>query len=868
MTTTKKTRKMTKLEKAEKKNIDHNKKLATKARKKLSTTLNWMDVKKVDHDCIIIERNKKKYYIKGIKIKPHNLFLDEQAIQMQWLEKIRFAFNQLNCDMWFGFVYSPVNLDAYLNELNSQIAYEEDPTCKNMMHDDLQKAYDFEKYHAEKEFFLMIRDDDQKRLFKNLEDLYTNWANSDFEPVILNQRDYYSYLMYTFENTLINDYVFSRGIFTYENISQEFDAVNNKYVTLDKTNDFRQYGDPIYNIKNDADLNLIQRSKLAPTALKIHRDCIEMGDKWIKNLLAINLPAVYGPAILTQYLNDPNIKVFMSVKHSDYELTKMLNKDYNKRLDQLSKSQDETEKQRIIQALQSQKSYIDDVVRKNDKTFNVTIIFRVSGESKKEVTERAKRLKERLMTEGWQVQGVAGLQEGLLKCATPLFVNNGIEPIIEENIGFPLTSDSIAGLYPFIFETLYDKKGILLGEELQNGGKIVIDPYYYIHEPKLASRNNRINGNFVIVGTAGSGKTTATNLLIRDCIKEKKLTIWIDPENKNDKLTKHYGGTFIDWGKKGNIINPFDLKPISFDEDDDSYSEDDVYDTDQAIKNNIEDIKQIFAYLYPNISDNELSLIGSIVIGAYEKVGIYPDENGKYPSFKTMTVDDMPTFTEFGSALEDAIQVGKEVKDAEVVIDALKRLEIKLMSILNEWSVYFNGHTTVKPLDSERNIISFGTKKLQVVSEQLQKALYHIMFTYSWTLCLDENVESAFIVDEAHTIVLKGQLASLLSQFVRRSRKYKNCMFIITQEPRDFADERVLTDGKAIFNNSAYKLVLGLKQDACMELQKLERINESESFWIQHFTQGCALLIVGDRRIPIHVIATKAELTEMGAMFS
>ena len=356
--------------------------------------------------------------------------------------------------------------------------------------------------------------------------------------------------------------------------------------------------------------------------------------------------------------------------------------------------------------------------------------------------------------------------------------------------------------------------------------------------------------------------------MIRDCIKEKKLTIWIDPENKNDKLTKHYGGTFIDWGKKGNIINPFDLKPISFDEDDDSYSEDDVYDTDQAIKNNIEDIKQIFAYLYPNISDNELSLIGSIVIGAYEKVGIYPDENGKYPSFKTMTVDDMPTFTEFGSALEDAIQVGKEVKDAEVVIDALKRLEIKLMSILNEWSVYFNGHTTVKPLDSERNIISFGTKKLQVVSEQLQKALYHIMFTYSWTLCLDENVESAFIVDEAHTIILKGQLASLLSQFVRRSRKYKNCMFIITQEPRDFADERVLTDGKAIFNNSAYKLVLGLKQDACMELQKLERINESESFWIQHFTQGCALLIVGDRRIPIHVIATKAELTEMGAMFS
>lgn len=142
------------------------------------------------------------------------------------------------------------------------------------------------------------------------------------------------------------------------------------------------------------------------------------------------------------------------------------------------------------------------------------------------------------------------------------------------------------------------------------------------------------------------------------------------------------------------------------------------------------------------------------------------------------------------------------------------------------------------------------------------------MFTYSWSLCLDEKNTSAFVIDEAHTMILQGKISHLVAQFVRRSRKYKNIMVIATQEPRDFADDKVLTDGKAIFNNSVYKIILGLNKDACNDLKKLENINENEEYWIQRFGQGDALLMCGNRRIPIHVIATHEELAEMGAMFS
>ena len=80
------------------------------------------------------------------------------------------------------------------------------------------------------------------------------------------------------------------------------------------------------------------------------------------------------------------------------------------------------------------------------------------------------------------------IQEALFKICTPLFIKSGLPSIIEENISLPQTSDGIAGLYPFIFETLNDSEGFLLGEELQNGGKIFLDPFYYLHNSSEAGK--------------------------------------------------------------------------------------------------------------------------------------------------------------------------------------------------------------------------------------------------------------------------------------------------------------------------------------------------------------------------------------------
>lgn len=859
-------RRMSDIERDAHKTLTKAKKDADHIRRKLSTTLKWIDVQDVSEKYVMISNGKSSMLISGIKLCPHNIFIDDEIQQERWITNLRFCLNNLTERLWYGFVYSPVNCDAHINSLNDAMAIEEDPVCKRMIRNDLQKIYSLQNDSKEREFFVLIRDEDEQKLNKRLQDLFAAFRSAQMQPQYLNRRDYYSYLMFVFENTLINDYVFSRGLFSYLNMKEEYDALEDKYIIKNYTEDFSAYGNPIMDIRPDA--NMIRKSKLAPTYFANKGRWLEVGDRYIQNLLVTSLPQNYYLGLLCDYMSYSDVKVFLTTSKSSDDLMTYLNKDLRDKERQYDKAKDETDKKRILVEIESLHQYIDDITRKSDKTLDVTLVFQISGSSKQELDERKRQIKSELSNSGFRLHEAQGLQEELFRFMTPLFIDDGLSSIMRENISLPMTTDGIAGLWPFVFETLDDQFGWLLGYEYQTGGKIFLDPYAYLRDHQTAVEQQRNNCNFVVVGGAGSGKTTATSIVTRYLIEMKSKIIWIDPENKNKDLTRLYKGTYVEWGQKGNMINPFDLKPISTDDGDPDW-ESKMWDTQLAIYNVIDDINMIFQYLYPNIEEDVLAITGDIVLMAFKAVGIQPDQNGIWPSFKGMNKEDYPTFTTFNNCLMKCIDTlgGK----GDTYTDKLlNNLSVKMRRIMNEWSIYLNGHTTIDDSYRERKIVSFGTKQLMSLPETLQNALNHIMFMYSWSQCLEAGEYSAFIVDEAHTLISKGKTANLLAQFVRRSRKYWNAMFIITQEPRDFADEKVLTDGKAIFNNSAYKIIMNLNKDASDELEKLQNLNENEKFWIQMFGQGEGLLLLGTsgmRRIPIKVWATKEELSEMGAMF-
>lgn len=87
----------------------------------------------------------------------------------------------------------------------------------------------------------------------------------------------------------------------------------------------------------------------------------------------------------------------------------------------------------------------------------------------------------------------------------------------------------------------------------------------------------RTSGNMIVVGRTGMGKTVLMNLLVFNHIINHRKIIWIDPENKNYALTRYIGGSYISFGNSDKIINIFDLKPIS--SDDENMPKEEMYNT-------------------------------------------------------------------------------------------------------------------------------------------------------------------------------------------------------------------------------------------------------------------------------------------------
>ena len=107
--------------------------------------------------------------------------------------------------------------------------------------------------------------------------------------------------------------------------------------------------------------------------------------------------------------------------------------------------------------------------------------------------------------------------------------------------------------------------------------------------------------------------------------------------------------------------------------------------------------------------------------------------------------------------------------------------------------------------------------------------------------------------------------ADFLAQIQRRARKYNSGTLLITQQPSDFAEPTIITQGKAIFDNASYYLIMGLKKQAAEDLGQLIDLNDQEKESIKKYNQGEALFVCGSRRMRIDVILTEAELDSFGS---
>ena len=587
------------------------------------------------------------------------------------------------------------------------------------------------------------------------------------------------------------------------------------------------------------------KSQIAPKGLEFHPSDFIISDKYATILTVVSFPKYIMPGYLSSLTNMSGIKVV--AKHIPVpaqEMQKMLNKQVAELRERYQNERDQTVRERIRQDAESLEYFTSMIAGSQARNFDFQLHIMITADTKEELELKKLNVKNYLDAMELRAISLRFEQEKVLKSILPIFPAQDIE----ERIGTPIPSVTLSAMYPFIFDSIKDPGlSTILGVDF-SGGIILFNQFLY----KIRKETNRNNANMIILGTSGSGKSTAAKLLLRSHIRNGCQIVIIDPEDEFREITMAFGGDTVDIGKGGQfgLINPLE---IVIDSDEEEIKNGLGY---TVLTRTLQFLKAFMRYYDPSIPDDVLTMFSEVVQDTYKRFGIDFDTD-----FTGFTSQDYPTFSDVYATIRGRLM---SMTDMTQERDIMERLELKVRPIVKELKFYFDGHTTIT---SKSDFMVFNIRELMNSDSNVRNALFFNILKYAWGLCLNPNINTVLMVDEAHVLLGdKNALgADFLAQIQRRARKYNTGTIVITQQPSDFSDQEVITQGKAIFDNAAYYLVMGLKKQAVDDLGKLIDLNDSEKESIKQFSQGEALFVCGNRRMQINVAVTKDELDSFGS---
>ena len=587
------------------------------------------------------------------------------------------------------------------------------------------------------------------------------------------------------------------------------------------------------------------KSEIAPKGILFNYKDFVISGKNATILSVISYPKYINPGFLANLTNLAGVKIV--AKHIPIEfstLRSMLNKEIADLKMRYQSEKDQTIQERIRQDYESLESFISMLAATQARIFDFQLHVMITADNPEELEMRLMQVKSYIDALGMRAIPLLFEQEKVLKSIIPIFPKQDVE----ERIGTPIPSVTISAMYPFVFDSIKDPgDSTLLGVDF-SGGVILFNQFLF----KLKKEHNRNNANMIILGTSGSGKSTAAKLLIRSHIRNGYKVICVDPEGELEEMCKNVNGSFLDLGKGGNygMINPLE---IVADADQEELDQGLGY---TVLTRGLQSLKAFMKYYSPSIEEDVLAMFSEVVQDTYKRYRI--DLN---TDFSKLTPQDFPTFDDVYATIKGSLlSMPEKTRERDI----MERLELKVRPLVGELRYYFTGHTTLQ-IDS--NIIVFNIRELMNSDENIRNALFFNILKFAWGLCLDKETTTVLCVDEAHVLLsTRNELgAEFLAQIQRRARKYNTGTVIITQQPTDFAAPNLIMHGKAIFDNAAYYLVMNLKKQAVEDLSLLVDLNESEMDSIKYYNQGDALFICGSRRMRIRVICTQEELDSFGA---
>jgi type IV secretory pathway VirB4 component len=153
----------------------------------------------------------------------------------------------------------------------------------------------------------------------------------------------------------------------------------------------------------------------------------------------------------------------------------------------------------------------------------------------------------------------------------------------------------------------------------------------------------------------------------------------------------------------------------------------------------------------------------------------------------------------------------------------------------------------------DRRLVVFNIQQLH---DELRPLAIHLIASWVWTRVRHDRRPRLLVIDEAWSLLRFAEGGAFVAAMARRARKYYLGLVTITQQVADLSGDG---HGETILSNAAQVLLLKQKADTIDAATARFRLTADERQLLLGADKGEGLLLVRGNRIPLQVVASKAE---------
>ena len=543
---------------------------------------------------------------------------------------------------------------------------------------------------------------------------------------------------------------------------------------------------------------------IAPSALQITSNYIQIGDKYAKTFFVITYPRFLTVNWLSPIINlDRVFNVSMFIHPAD---TAIILKKLRRKITQVeAQISTEAEKGKIRDPmLETARDDIeglrDRLIQGTEKFFKYALYITIFEDSVDKLNEVEEEILSLLEAKMIYLRPALFQQDIGLNSSLPL----GIDELF---ITTSLNTQPLSTVFPFVSANLSSNKGILYGINRHNNSLIIFD------------RFSMENGNMVIFGKSGGGKSYAVKIEILRSLMTGTDVIVIDPENEYQYLAETTDGAFfkISLNSKHHI-NPFDISPPGPEET-----------SEEVLRSKIMDLVGLLRVALGELTPEENSTLDQALTETFASKDITPESDLKNIA---------------PPLLEDLQTVLENMDGGERIAKRLERYT------RGTFAGFLNQPTNI---DINRNLIVFSVRDME---DELKPVAMYLILQFIWNLIRSELKKRIMIVDEAWWMMKYESGASFLHGIAKRCRKYWLGLTTITQDIPDFMNSPY---GKPIISNSSIQLLFKQSPATIEVVQKTFNLTDEEKYLLLQADVGEGIFFAGLKHAAIKVVASYTE---------